>query len=276
MIKICVTGNKGFIGKALQNRLESMGHIVVGIEKWIFEREIWQEKLYEYLDNLNSDVVFHVGACSDTQNQNLKEMFQLNTESTSIIADWCEFKSKPLIYSSSASVYGTTNSPDTAYAWSKFLGEKFVNKCGGVSLRYFNVFGNYEIPKGKMASIACQAYLKHIHGEDVYLFPQNPKRDFVYVEDVVDANIHAWQNFDSLKGGWYDVGSGEASSFEYVLETMNIPYKYADESEIPKNYQFFTHADVSKFMPNWKPKYSLKDAITEYLSLLKVTSPPIF
>lgn len=272
MIKICVTGNKGFIGKALQNRLESMGHIVVGIEKWIFERETWQEKLYDYLDNLSPDVVFHVGACSDTQNKDLKQMFELNTESTAIIADWCEFKSVPLIYSSSASVYGTNNAPETAYAWSKFLGEKFVNKCGGVSLRYFNVYGNYEIPKGKMSSIACQSYLKHIHGENVYIFPHNPKRDFVYIEDVVDANIHAWSNFDSLKGGWYEVGSGEPKSFEDVLNIMNIPFEHTNELEIPKNYQFYTKADPIKFMPNWTPKYTLEKGLREYIDLLKVST----
>lgn len=272
MIKICITGNKGFIGKALQNKLESMGHVVVGIEKWIFERGKWQENLHEYLSLLKPDVVFHVGACSDTQNNDVKEMMQQNVESTFIISDWCEFNSVPIIYSSSASIYGSSNAPETLYSWSKYIGEYFVNKCSGVSLRYFNVYGSYEIPKGKMASVSCQSFFKHKNGESVKIFPKNPQRDFVYIEDVVSANIHAWQNYQSLKGGWYEVGSGEARSFEDVLNIMNIPFEYADESEIPQNYQFYTKADPNKFMPNWTPKYNLETGLNEYVDLLKVSS----
>lgn len=275
MIKICVTGNHGFIGRALQNKLENMNYVVVGIDSWIFERDNWKLKLHEYLDSLNPDVVFHVGACSDTQNQDVVSMMNKNVESTYIISRWCKSKFVPLIYSSSASVYGNNNSPETLYAWSKYIGEKFVINDGGVALRYFNVYGNYEIPKGKMASVACQSFLKHKNGETVKIFPNKPERDFVYIEDVISANIHAWQNFSELKGTWYDVGTGESRSFEDVLNIMNIPFEYTSEDDIPNNYQMVTKADINTFMPNWTPKYMIDKGVLEYYDLLKVSTAPI-
>lgn len=268
-MKILVTGNKGFIGAALQRRLEEMAHEVVGIEEWIFDRVRWKDRLTDYLHDIRPEVVFHVGACSDTQNTNLTYMMERNVESTFLIAEWCEFKEIPFIYSSSASVTGSKNIPETLYAWSKKLGEDFANRCNGVSLRYFNVYGNGEQHKGKMASMIYQSFMKHKNGEEVKLFPKKPLRDFIYIEDVVNANIHACENYDLLKGCWWNVGTGYAYSFEDVLNHLNIPFTYTTEDEIPANYQFFTEADPRYFMRDWKAKWSLKDGISDYVKILK-------
>jgi len=270
-MKICVTGNRGFIGKALQLELQNQNFIVLGIDTWIFQKGNWIENLKSYIDKINPDVVFHIGACSDTQNQNLEEMMRLNVETTFIISDWCKSKAVPLIYSSSASVTGTNGVPETLYAWSKYIGEKYVVANGGIALRYFNVYGSYELHKGKMASIAVQSFKKHKLGEKIQLFPKNPVRDFVYVRDVVEANIHAWNNYKQLFGGVYDVGTGKARSFEDVLNILNIPFEYTSEEEIPKNYQFFTEADPSKFMNGWNPKYDLEQGLKEYNSIMEAT-----
>jgi ADP-L-glycero-D-manno-heptose 6-epimerase len=268
MAKILVTGNKGFIGAALQRRLEEMAHEVVGIEEWIFDRVRWKDRLTDYLHDIAPEVVFHVGACSDTQNQNLTYMMERNVESTLLIADWCEYKDIPFIYSSSASVTGTKNIPETLYAWSKYLGEEFALKCGGTALRYFNVYGNGEQHKGKMASMIYQSFMKHKNGEEVKLFPKKPLRDFIYIEDVVNANIHAWENYHLLKGIWWNIGTGISYSFEDVLNHLGIPFTYTSEDEIPANYQFFTEADPRYFMRDWKAKWSLKDGISDYVKIL--------
>ena len=268
MAKILVTGNKGFIGSALQKRLEEMGNEVIGIENWIFERVRWKDRLTEYLIDIAPEVVFHVGAVSDTQCQDLTYMMERNVECTLLIGDWCQYKDIPFIYSSSASVTGSKNIPETLYAWSKYLGEEFALKCGGTALRYFNVFGMGEQHKGKMASMVYQSYIKHINGDEVKLFPKKPERDFVYIEDVVSANIHAWDNYELVSGNWWNIGTSYAHAFEDVLNLMNIPFTYTEESEIPPNYQFFTEADSRYFMPDWKPKWQIKDAINDYYKLL--------
>ena len=88
------------------------------------------------------------------------------------------------------------------------------------------------------------------------------------IEDVVNANIHAWENYDLTCTGWYNVGTTYAHSFEDVLNLMNIPFTYTTEEEIPANYQFFTEADPRYLMPDWKAKWSLKDGISDYLKIL--------
>lgn len=266
---ICVTGNNGFIGKALETELIKQGHKVKGLEKWIYLRDRWQDRLIEYLVDMNPEAVFHVGACSDTQNKDVTEMMTLNVHATNIIASWCEFKNIPMIYSSSAATYGTKGTPQTLYAWSKFLGEEFAIKSKAVALRYFNVYGIGEAHKGKMASIAHQMFMKHKDGEQVKLFPNKPMRDFVYIKDVVDANIYAWKNYESLKGGWFDVGTGKAATFEQVLDILNIPYTYAEMSEMPDHYQTFTEA--YHFMPDWRAQYSLEKGLKEYKNFLNLS-----
>ena len=275
MIKICVTGNEGFIGSAVSKELEKRGYEVIGLEKWIYQRARWQDRLHEYLVDKQPDAVFHIGACADTQNTNVSEMMVLNAESTSVIAEWCQFKKIPMIYSSSASIYGNNNSPETLYAWSKYLGEQFATKSGAVALRYFNVYGMNEMHKGNMASIICQSFLKDRKGEKIELFPTQPMRDFVYINDVVSANLYALNNYNMARGGWFDVGSGQVSTFEQIMNLMNLKYEYTPESKIPKFYQNYTKADGRNFMKGWNPEYSLERGVSEYLDLLKVSMPLI-
>ena len=131
-----------------------------------------------------------------------------------------------------------------------------------VALRYFNVYGPGEEHKGKMASVAYQAYQK---GE-FKLFPKNPKRDFVYIDDVVDATLYAV--FNNIKKGVYEVGTSKKRPFEDMLNLMNIKYEYREENDIPKGYQFHTEANEKNFMRGWKPEYSLEDGIKKYKSYL--------
>ena len=263
-MRAAITGYRGFIGK----RLLSTCELSIGIgEKYT------KEELYIRLNDFKPNVVFHIGACSDTLNTDVNYVLETNYIKTKWIADWCYGNNAKLIYASSAAIYGIDKKlPSNLYGWSKLLGEDYVINRGGIALRYFNVYGPGEEHKGKMASIAIQAYQKHKWGEKVFLFPKSPKRDFVHVKDVVEANIHAWNNYKKFSGNFYHVGSGEAKLFEDVLNIMNIPFEYTPEESIPENYQFFTEAKMEHFMEGWKPNYPLEKGVLEYLALLKVTT----
>lgn len=271
-MKILITGHKGFIGKNLFNRLVDIDNIVKGIEDDIFMILEWREYLVNFLNEFEPDVIFHVGACSDTMEQNVNYMMVRNYEFTKIISEWSYVKNKKFIYSSSAAIYGINNKyPSNLYGWSKYAGEdiSFVNK--GINLRYFNVYGPGEEHKGTMASVAYQMYIKHKNGEEVKLFPGKPKRDFVYIDDVVDSNIFALDNFDKLSSNYirfYEVGSGEAREFEDVMNILEIPFTYHDKSAIPDGYQFDTKSDF--FMPGWTPKYNIEKGLTKYKKYLKI------
>tara|TARA_R110002074_G_scaffold251622_2_gene423150 strand:+ start:2323 stop:3147 length:825 start_codon:yes stop_codon:yes gene_type:complete len=260
-----VTGHLGFIGKRLLEALNSEGYVTHGIDKEDGDPEKWTDILLNFISSIKPDVIFHVGACSDTLEKDVNDMMNLNYASTKILVDYCAKEKIPIIYSSSAANYGAHGEyPSNLYGWSKYAGEGYTISNGGIALRYFNVYGPGESKKGNMASVAYQMYIKSLNGDEVFLFPKNPRRDFVYIEDIVSANIHAYLNYESLKGKYYDVGAGTPESFESMLEFLGIEYKYASEDSIPKGYQFFTCSDRNKWLPGWQPVYNLEKGIIDY------------
>ncbi len=267
-MKVVITGTKGFIGKNLLNELSD--HEILEINEDIFDTENWYDEIIFKLNAFNPEVVFHVGACSDTLETNVNYMMTRNFEFTKRLASWCKSLGKKMIYSSSAANYGTNNEyPSNLYGWSKYTAEQYVILTGGIALRYFNVYGPLEAHKGKMASVAYQMLEKQKQGLEIKLFPNKPQRDFVYVKDVVSANIFAMNNYAENRGDWYEVGSGEARTFEDVLNILKIEYTYYNEKDIPVGYQFHTQSKPSNWLHDWKPKWNLESGLEDYLKLLK-------
>ena len=257
-MKFLITGHKGFIGS---NLLKQLSGNVIKIEKDFLDNDDWKYLLRLYIKSV--DIIFHVGAISDTLLQDSTEMLKYNYVFSKELFDLAQKYKKKVIYSSSAACYGDGNGiPNNIYGWSKLLAEDYgMAVCDNfISLRYFNVYGPGENKKGKMASVVFQSYTEG----NFKLFPKNPKRDFVYVDDIVSANIHA---IDSPKG-IYEVGSGEARTFEDVLDNMELLYSYHSEDKIPWWYQFYTKSDKSKWLHGWKPRYKLEDGIKKYLDYI--------
>lgn len=266
MDKVLITGYMGFIGKNMFRQFEGKFFpIVTGLDSDYLRNENWDNILINFLNEQQPDTIFHMGACSDTMEKDVNYMMTKNYESTKLITDWAKHNNAKLIYSSSAASYGINDRyPSNLYGWSKYIAEKYVIQNGGIALRYFNVYGPGEEHKGKMASVAFQMYLKNGSEEKIMLFPNKPRRDFIYVEDVISANLFAAEHYDELKGNYYDVGSGVARPFEDVLNILGIKFTYAHENVIPEGYQFYTCSDVSKFMPFWRPKFTLEDGLKKY------------
>lgn len=267
-MRILVTGSNGFIAKRLISKI-SAEHTVTGIDLADFYgAENWRHALATIISTANPDVIFHVGACSDTMEHRVNYMMDLNYEATKLISVYCKYFNCKLIYSSSAANTGTDGrGPSNLYGWSKYAGEDMACSVGGVSLRYFNVYGPGEEHKGKMASVAYQAWTKK---DEVFnLFPGNPTRDFIHVDDIVEANLHALKNYESCTSNYFDVGSGESRSFEDVLDFMGIKYTHLSEDVVPEGYQFFTVSNQAEWLPGWKPKYTIDSGIPDYLEYLK-------
>ena len=194
----------------------------------------------------------------------------LNYEATKILSEYCYMANCKMIYSSSAANYGTNGrNPSNLYGWSKYAAEGIVKAMGGIALRYFNVYGPGEEHKDKMASVAYQSWLKIQAEKKVILFPKKPTRDFVYVDDIVSANLHALDNYEQFSGNHFDVGSGESRSFEEVMQLMQIPYDYTEESIIPSGYQFFTISNKNEWLPGWAPLWTIDTGVPAYLEYLK-------
>jgi ADP-L-glycero-D-manno-heptose 6-epimerase len=261
-MKCLVTGYKGFIGKNLVSLLKEEGHTVIGLE-------INDVKGFEKSSNCDRaieacDIIFHQGAITDTTCNDANHMFYYNYLFTKYLVGQAIFHQKKMVFASSASIYGVDGYPTSIYAWSKKCAEDYgTQKLGDsfVALRYFNVYGPGEEHKGKMSSIAFQAYGK----KKFKLFPKEPKRDFVYVKDVVRANLAAV----GAMGGVYDVGTGRSRKFEDVLNLLGINYTYWGEEKIPGWYQFYTKASKGRMLPNWKARFDLEEGIDRYLEYLK-------
>jgi ADP-L-glycero-D-manno-heptose 6-epimerase len=267
-MRILITGTDGFIGKNLLNELKDDNDILE-INEGIFDSDDWINDLHNQLNSFKPEVIFHVGACSDTLEQNVNYMMVVNYLFTQKLSDWCKLFNCKMIYSSSAANYGVNQiHPSNLYGWSKFVGEQYVVLNGGIGLRYFNVYGPLEENKGRMASVAYQMIQKQKEGQEIKLFPNRPQRDFVYVKDVVSANIYALKNYEELNSNWYEVGSGDARTFEDVLEILEIPYTYHNEDKIPKGYQFFTKSDENKWMNGWCPLFKINNGLIEYKKYL--------
>ena len=270
-MKVILTGSKGFIGQNLLERLMKTFQ-VVEINEDVFEYSDWVERTLQTLSNEKPIAIFHVGACSNTLETDVNYMMKVNFEFTKLLMDWCKNNNSKMVFSSSAANYGTNKKfPSNLYGWSKYVAEQYVISNGGIALRYFNVYGPKEEHKGRMASVAYQFYIKHKNGEPCFLFPRKPRRDFVYIKDVVNANIHALNNFSELNGNWYEVGCGESKQFEDVLEILGISYSYLSEESIPNGYQFYTRSTKELWMKNWNPTYPLEVGLSEYKNYLDET-----
>ena len=165
-----------------------------------------------------------------------------------------------VVFASSAAVYGldhdTGARPANLYAWSKLLCEDYgqARLQSMVCLRYFNVYGPGEGHKKRMASMAWHAYQKKRAGIKIALFQGKPKRDFVYIKDVVSATIAA----ADVPGGIYEVGTGVAETFESLVEGMGASYNYMSDSTLmPDAYQMYTRSFEKRWVPNWAPQYDL-------------------
>lgn len=271
MKTVVLTGSKGFIGRNLLQKLnEDEKYIIIEINEDIFDSDQWDLDLLSILVNNRPDIIFHVGACSDTLEKDVNYMMKLNYEFTKILVDWSKDNDCKLIYSSSAASYGINNQhPSNLYGWSKYVAEQYVISNNGIALRYFNVYGPGEEEKGNMASLALQSFIKFNKGEECKLFLGKPKRDFVYVKDIVSANLHAVKKYSKLNKQYYDVGSGEARLFEDILTILKIPFTYHPEEKIPQGYQFYTCSDKKKWMKGWEPEYIIENGLKDYKKYLR-------
>jgi len=143
-----------------------------------------------------------------------------------------------------------------------------------VGLRYFNVYGKREFYKGKTSSMVLQFGLQLLKGENAKLFEGSDKilRDFIYIEDVIQANIKACE----AKSGVYNVGTGIARSFQDIVDILkkelNIDRKdIYIQNPYAKQYQFFTQADINETEQelNYKPNFSLEEGIKAYIPEIK-------
>ena len=188
--------------------------------------------------------IFHEGACSDTMETDGRYMMENNFRYTRALFEACQAQKVAFLYASSAATYGASETfveareyegPLNVYGYSKLLFDQVVRRAmqeaGGklqsqvAGFRYFNVYGPREAHKGRMASVAFHNFNEfRTHGR-VKLFGEyngyaagTQSRDFVSVEDVVQVNLHFFDNPE--RSGIFNLGTGRAQPFNDIAAAV--------------------------------------------------------
>lgn len=283
---IIVTGGAGFIGSNLIRGLNRGGRDdIVVVDDLTDGRKFvnlvgcdiadyWDKDLFAELLRERKlappDAVFHQGACAVTTEWDGRYMFETNYRYSTRLLDYCLAEGVPLIYASSAAVYGASprfvendaeaERPLNVYGYSKLLFDRYVRRrlpadSQVAGLRYFNVYGPGEAHKGPMASVAFHLNSQVLMAGEARLFdghdgyaPGEQRRDFVYVDDVVSVNL--WLLEHPEVSGIFNVGTGASATFNELAQAIiarhgkgTIRYISFPE-ELKSRYQSFTQADI--------------------------------
>jgi len=325
---IVVTGAAGFIGSNVVKALNARGVTNViavdDLEQGDKFRNLVDCGIADYLDKTSFlqalesgsfdgaiDAILHQGACSDTTEGDGRYMMQNNYRYSHALLEFAADEEVPLIYASSAAVYGASTTfredpaherPLNVYGYSKLLFDQVVRRrwdelpAQVVGLRYFNVYGDREQHKGRMASVAMHCYNQYrVHGR-VKLFEGSggygngeQRRDFVSVDDVAKVNLFFLDHPE--RSGIFNVGTGAAQSFNDVAVAMvNACRRDAGEQalsldemqqqgiieyiafppDLKGKYQSYTQADVSalRSVGYGAPFLTVEEGVARYGSQL--------
>ncbi|MEL6656078.1 MAG: ADP-glyceromanno-heptose 6-epimerase [Bacteroidota bacterium] len=316
---IVVTGAAGFIGSCLVTALNEAGYdqlVLCDDFSRLDKERNWQNKQYKLIVERSFlsfwlathaaevEMVFHLGARTDTTEQDRELFDRLNLHYTQAVWKICTEQQIPLIYASSAATYGAGEhgyddehgivdqlQPLNPYGDSKNLFDQWALQQNSTpprwyGLKFFNVYGPNEYHKGRMASVIFHTFNQIKRTGAMKLFRSHrpdfkdgeQSRDFIYIKDVVKMILWLWQN--KATNGLYNIGTGQARTFydlaantflaqdkEPAISFINTP------SDIRDTYQYFTEANMNKLRSAGypHPTFTLEEGIKDYVQNFLLT-----
>ncbi len=310
---IIVTGAAGFIGSCMVGYLNSLGREnilavddfsradkVPNLEGKQIAQRIHRDELFQWLDTHSPviEVVFHLGARTDTTEFDYAVHERLNLRYSQSIWTYCVKNQVPLVYASSAATYGSGElgyaddhalvnqlRPLNPYGISKNEFDKWALVQQEMpphwyGLKFFNVYGPNEYHKGRMASVIFHSFGQIGRQGYVNLFRSHRPdfqdgrqlRDFIYVKDVV--RVCHWFSQALPASGLYNLGTGKARSFEDLAKATfagmdrEADIRFIDMPEdIRDKYQYFTEARMDKLYNAGyhEPFYALEQGVDDYV-----------
>jgi len=268
--------------------LKSFGHYknLLGFKGIVISGDITNDDDLKNLEtSYQFNYIFHQAAISDTTVAEQDIMIATNVNAYENLLKIAIKHNANMIYASSAATYGDSDrfevgyeQPNNAYGFSKVMMDNITYKylkqdlnISIVGLKYFNVYGAREFFKNSTASMVVQFGHQILKGLTPKLFEGSDKilRDFIYIEDIIQANIKACS---PKKSGVYNVGTSKARSFEDIVNILQKELGIDNGKEYIPNpfvgqYQFFTQANIQTTKENleYEPQYSLEDGIKAYI-----------
>ncbi len=325
---VIVTGAAGFVGSNLAHALAERGEYEVlavddlsqgdkfanladcDIADYI-DKDDFLVDLAEGAFDTSVAAILHQGACSDTTEADGRFMMRNNYEYSKRLLSYCMNEEVPFIYASSAAVYGARpefredpacEAPLNVYGYSKYQFDQYVRRNWTqrmpqvVGLRYFNVYGDREQHKGRMASVAFQLFNQYRAGKTIKLFEGSggygdgeQRRDFIAVEDAVKVNLYFLDHPE--RSGICNVGTGAAQSFNDVaVAAVNACRRHDGEQalslaelqregviqympfpeDLKGKYQSYTQADIRalRALGYAEPFLTVEQGVAAYIDKL--------
>jgi ADP-L-glycero-D-manno-heptose 6-epimerase len=310
---IVITGAAGLIGSGVVRHLNDLGqtenlilvdqldhpHKIKNLQHKKYRELLPISSLFKWLQGRESEIsaFIHLGACSDTLEQNENFLFENNTLYTQRLAEYALKNGQRFIYASSAATYGDgtqgfsdehdlldTLLPLNLYGKSKHLFDIWAKKEGVldrlVGLKYFNVFGPNEAHKGRMASmvykmipvIQKEGIIRLFKSSEPAKFSNGGQcRDFIYVKDAVKMTCDF---LNDQRGGIFNIGMGSPTTWNElagaVFKALNIRQniEYIDmPADLARQYQNYTCADMSKYSQDKELTfgYDTESAVKDYV-----------
>ena len=298
-MNILITGGAGFIGSHLSEKLISLDHNVVIIDNLVNGNKknlgniINNKKLKLSISDIrdkktiekefeNIDIVFHLAALADIvpSIENPNEYYSTNVTGTFNILDLSKkYNVKKIIYAASSSCYGiakeiptTENAliqPQYPYALTKYLGEELIKHWGIVyglnyiSLRFFNVYGPRSRTSGTYGAVFGVFLAQKLAKIPFTVVGDgNQKRDFTYVDDIIDSLISSMNK--GIKNEIFNIGSGNCYSINYLTDLIGgkkifIPKRPGEPDKT------FANIDKAIKLLDWKPKVSFELGVEKIL-----------
>lgn len=303
--QVLITGGAGFIGSNLARRLLKMGYNINLIVKkdtnfWrlkdivskirIHKVDLLENlKLYRAVNKIKPNVIVHLATYSNYRNQRaIRQMVNLNIQGTlnllmaSMNIDYTIF-----INTGSSSEYGFKNKPmnekdllepTSFYAATKasatLLCQVFARELKRpiVTLRPFSVYGPYE-KKDRFIPTIIKAVIEN---KPISLTSGKQRRDFIYIDDLIDAYIKVIKNGKSLAGQILNIGTGKQYANNDVVKTL---FKAVGKTVSVKKGAFpkrlwdtpYWVANISKTnkLLKWKPQFPLGEGLRKTYSWYK-------
>ena len=303
-MKYIVTGGAGFIGSYIVKKLVARGDSVTVIDNLNTGKEenleLVRNKIVFLKDSVlnmnlleketqNIDGVFHQAALASVQDSFSKrdEYYDVNVKGTENILKLAKKNNFKVVYASSSSVYGNpeqipikesdAKNPINPYAETKLKKEGLAIKYSEIGvkvigLRYFNVFG-----KGQSKEYAgvLKLFLERIRDK---LPPKvngdgTQFRDFVYVEDVVNANILSMDS--EISHGFFNVGTNSSITIldlaKIIIKSSGLHIEPVFGPALKGDVQgTIANIDLIKEKIGWKPTVVLEEWIDEIISTNKI------
>jgi len=289
-----VTGGAGFIGSHIVEKLKRLDHMVVVVDNEYSDNDNfhWRKDTlnvniditdYKALKKAftGADYIFHCAAEAriGPAIENPVNALNINTIGTCNVLQCArEVGAKKVLYSSTSSGYGLNEAPNietqpddclNPYSVSKIAGEKLCKMytdlygLNTIIFRYFNVFGERAPRNGQYAPVTGIFLRQKAAGESLTIVGDGEqRRDYIYVEDVANANIMAAISNpdDDAYGQVYNVGSGKNYSVNEIAsfisdDTINIPPRIgearnslANINKIQKTFAWKPEVDVEQWI----------------------------